>query len=550
MMVNLRWRNLLVGILMLALIFPFAAMVEASGNDSDQGQTRHRVIITFKQKPGKAEMAHIQAVGGRVDKSYRNMRSLVVELTEEEIQKMSQDTNISAIEEDAVIESYSDQVPWGISSTQAPVVWSQTTGQGVRVAILDTGVDINHADLTFFGGYNTIDSSDYSGTANHGTHVSGIIGALANNAGIVGMAPQVQLYSVKVLKDDGSGSLSALIAGLDWAITNDMDIVNMSLGTSSDTLALRSAIDRAYAAGILLIAAAGNSGTADGSGDTVRYPAKYEKVVAVGAVNNSNVRASFSATGPDLELSAPGVSIYSTVPGSRYGSASGTSMAAPHVTGAAALIWAQNPKMNHDQVRAALRQGALNAGDKNLYGYGIINLSSWVEDIPDVIENPDYESQVPVSVVPDSNIEEKTDDETPEEGSTVPAPVNSKVQIKLKVGSKYATVSGRIIQMDVAPYLLKSSNRTMIPIRFVSENMGAKVEWDDLAKRITIRLDGQEVIMTIGSKNVKVNGVPCTTDVAPYIKNGRTFVPVRFISESIGAKVEYFSVTKEILITK
>lgn len=189
------------------------------------------------------------------------------------------------------------------------------------------------------------------------------------------MAPAVELFAVKVLRDDGSGTVSALIAGIDWSVKNGMQVVNMSLSTATDSQSLRLAVDNAYAAGVLLIAAAGNSGTADGSGDTVRFPARYDSVIAVAATDRHNVRASFSATGSTLELSAPGVIINSTLPDSRFGNKSGRSMAAPHVAGAAALVWAANPSLTNREIREALRDSALALGDANHFGRGLINPS-------------------------------------------------------------------------------------------------------------------------------------------------------------------------------
>ena len=418
---------------------------------------------------------------------------------------------------DVEIESFAEQIPWGVEHTSAPAVWPYAAGRGIKVAVLDTGVDTSHVDLTFRGGVNTIDGSSYTGVANHGSHVSGIIGALANSQGVVGMAPAVELYSVKVLADDGKGSLSALIAGLDWAVENDMDIVNMSLGTSTDTSVLKSAVDRAYSAGILLIAAAGNSGTVAGDLDTVRYPAKYESVIAVGAVDKNSVRASFSATGQELELTAPGVSIYSTIPGSRYALASGTSMAAPHVAGAAALIWSKNTGLSNVQVRNLLRENAIRTGTSFQYGYGIINLNHLI----------------------------------PQTVPTNPEPAASyDLQITLTVGSKTTLVNDKTLLLDVAPFIDSTAYRTMIPIRFISENMGADVLWNQELKQVTIKGYNQVVVLTVGSKIVYVNGQRRILDVSPVVKDGRTFVPIRFVSETLGAEVSWESIARKVIIQK
>lgn len=162
--------------------------------------------------------------------------------------------------------------------------------------------------------------------------MAGIIGAIDNTIGVIGVGPQIDLYAVKVLDRNGSGYLSDVIEGLDWAIQNKMQVVNMSLGTASNVLSFREAVQRVYQAGIVQVAAAGNSGGA------VSYPAAYPEVIAVSATDQNDVIASWSSRGPEVDLAAPGVNIYSTYKGQTYKTLSGTSMAAPHVTGTAALV--------------------------------------------------------------------------------------------------------------------------------------------------------------------------------------------------------------------
>lgn len=172
--------------------------------------------------------------------------------------------------------------------------------------------------------------------------------------------------------------MSDVVAGIQWAIDNEMDIISMSLGSNSHSATLQAACDNAYEAGILLVAAAGNDyqGWRFWEWDTVDYPARYDSVIAVGATNASDTKASWSSTGPDLELAAPGVSIYSTYLGGGYATMSGTSMACPHVAGVAALVWAGEPELTKDQVRARLRTTADDLGDPGRdewYGYGLLD---------------------------------------------------------------------------------------------------------------------------------------------------------------------------------
>jgi subtilisin family serine protease len=223
----------------------------------------------------------------------------------------------------------------------AEYAWGTSTGAGINVAVIDTGIDADHPDLAanIAGGVNYVgkgwwkpaDPSKWNDGNGHGTHVAGIIAALGNDIGVVGVAPEASLYAVRVLGNSGSGYVSDIVAALEWAILNDMDICNMSLGTDTDVESLEEACDAAAASGLLLVAAAGNDGGA------VDYPAAYSSVIAVAAVDSSDVRPSWSSYGPEVALAGPGVDVYSTWKGSGYKTISGTSMAAPHVAGTLAL---------------------------------------------------------------------------------------------------------------------------------------------------------------------------------------------------------------------
>ena len=229
---------------------------------------------------------------------------------------------------------YTDRLPWGVNRIDAERAWEVTQGKGIKVAVADTGIDYKHPDLraNYRGGVSFVpgepDPIDHN---RHGTHVAGTIAATRNCLGVVGVAPSAYLHSVKVLNSRGRGLFSYLIGGLEWCIRHKIDIINMSLGALSAPTAVKRMCDIAYSKGILLVAAAGNSGGAVG------YPAKYPSVIAVSATDSNDNLAHFSSRGPEVELCAPGVNITSTLPGGRYGNLSGTSMASPHVAGAAAL---------------------------------------------------------------------------------------------------------------------------------------------------------------------------------------------------------------------
>jgi subtilisin family serine protease len=230
---------------------------------------------------------------------------------------------------------------WGINRVHAPAAWDTTEGAGVKVAIIDTGIDLNNSDLQgkVDGGYSAITKTekpdDYQDDNGHGTHVSGTIAALRDGKGVVGVAPKARLYAVKVLDADGSGNLSDVIDGIVWAAKNGMQVANMSLGAPIDSDAMHRAVRMAKGMGVVIVAAAGNSGAAVG------YPGAYPETIAVAASDSDDQLASFSSRGPEVKFIAPGVDVVSDKLGGGLISYSGTSMASPHVAGLAALAVSQ-----------------------------------------------------------------------------------------------------------------------------------------------------------------------------------------------------------------
>lgn len=247
-----------------------------------------------------------------------------------------------------------NEVPWGIRRVNAPNAWNRTMGEGVRVAVIDTGIDANHPDLAgqVAGGYNAIDAKKpWFDDNSHGTHVSGTIAGRLDGQGVVGVAPKVKLYAVKVLDGDGGGSLTSIIKGIVWCARNDIQVANMSLGAPIGSVFMRLAVNYAHSKGVTLVAAAGNSG------GSVGYPASYESTIAVAASDSQDHIAKFSSRGKEVDFIAPGVAVKSSVPNGGYDTYNGTSMATPHMTGLAALAVARGAK-NPDAVRAALTRAA------------------------------------------------------------------------------------------------------------------------------------------------------------------------------------------------
>ncbi|TFH13182.1 MAG: peptidase S8 [Lentisphaerales bacterium] len=276
------------------------------------------------------------------------------------------------------------EVPWGIARIGAESAWGQSTGSGVKVAVLDTGIDGKHPDLAanYGGGVNIINTRKSANDDNgHGTWCAGIVAALNNNLGVVGVAPDATVYAVKVLDRRGSGFISDIIAGIQWAAASDMNVISMSLGTDSDVQALREACDAAYAAGLLIVAAAGNDGDGTEGTDEVDYPAAYESVCAVGATDLDDGHPAWSSDGNSVELAAPGVKVVSTYKGGEYGSGDGTSAACPHVSGVVALVLSLSPDMSPAEVRTLLEQTAEDlgsAGRDGFFGSGLVDAEAAV----------------------------------------------------------------------------------------------------------------------------------------------------------------------------
>lgn len=253
-------------------------------------------------------------------------------------------------------------------------------GAGVRIAILDTGVDPTHPDLSgrVVSQQNFTDSAELTDQHGHGTHVAGI----AAGSGVVyrGMAPQALVVSAKVLGDDNTGFSSWVIAGVDWALTQQAAVVNLSLGSlpsSPAPTALDEACNAAVAAGAVVIAAAGNDGP---SGGTINSPAVAAKVIAVGASTNSNILAAFSSRGPTLdgrtkpEVVAPGVGVVAPAVGGGYVTRSGTSMAAPLVSGLCACVLGARPSLTPAEFRQILIATTREiSGGPNDRGYGSVD---------------------------------------------------------------------------------------------------------------------------------------------------------------------------------
>src|SRR3989344_1712117 len=350
-------KNKIVSFLAAGVIFGVASVgMAGNGNRVD-------VFVSFDRTPSPADAALIRAFGGRVAYSYSITPAIAANIPEAALSGLSRNPHVTAVELDGEVYAADAELDnsWGVKRIGAGTVHDGgNKGLGIKIGIIDSGTDYTHPDLrdnfdSLNRGYDFVQNDDDPmDVYGHGTHVAGTACAEDNDFGVVGVAPNCALYALRVLNDDGVGAWSKTIAAMQWAVDNGLQVVNLSLGSSKNPgVAVKTAFDNAEVAGIVIVAAAGNSGNIAGKGDNIIYPAKYASVIAVGATDANNKRASFSSTGSDLEIMAPGLSVISTWNDStsylnpqpiclgsdcwyKYGS--GTSMASPHVAGAAALV--------------------------------------------------------------------------------------------------------------------------------------------------------------------------------------------------------------------
>ena len=437
---------LVVGIFGFTIGAPILAIAQGQTNDNFT-----RVIIGFDKPVGASEQALVRAYGGKIKYSYSIVNAIAAQMPESSLAGLSHNPHVTAVEADDTV--YAVDVfdteldnAWGVKHIQSGDVHAAgnkgaDVEGGVKIGIIDSGVNYLHPDLNdnfdplnlgydFY--YYDYDPMDMYG---HGTHVAGTacaedndIGSVDPKLGVVGVAPECDLYSLRVLNEEGVGYWSDIIAAVGWStgvemqiknvFTGEMltvqglklDVINLSLGKDRDPgSTVKQAFDNAEAQGVVIVAAAGNSGNVGGKGNNVIYPAKYDSVIAVAATDSNNNRASFSSTGDKVEIAAPGVNVYSTwndnagyydpqptctgtpldingdgqPDGECYKYGSGTSMASPHVAGVAALIIAAgysdyngDGAVNNRDVRAILDASATDLGSSGRdpqFGYGLVN---------------------------------------------------------------------------------------------------------------------------------------------------------------------------------
>ncbi|WP_410585809.1 S8 family serine peptidase [Amycolatopsis sp. lyj-108] len=343
--------------------------------------------------------------GGQVGHIYRHAISgFSATLTSAAVNALRHDPRVRAVEPDRIVGTTAQTVPTGVDRVHAPanpnlkINGTDDYSVDADVAVIDTGVDAQHPDLNVVSRTNCLNSGSCTDNAGsddhgHGTHVAGTIAARDDGAGVVGVAPGARIWAVKVLDQNGSGQLSGVVSGVDWvaAHADEIEVANMSLGCENcENDALRTAISNAVAKGVVFAVAAGNNHK-----DAKTFsPANHPDVVTVSAIadfdgepggrasstcraDQDDTLADFSNFGPSVEIAAPGTCILSTYPGGQYKVLSGTSMAAPHVAGAAALLTANGNRAVDRDGALAVRQRLVDTANTN-----------WTDDSGDNVKEP------------------------------------------------------------------------------------------------------------------------------------------------------------------
>jgi subtilisin len=371
-----------VGILIAVLVALLGAAPGAGAAPSG-----HYIVVLkgSAASPGSVAQRHAGRYGARVGFVYSHaLKGYSATLTAAGAADLRADPDVAAVVVDQPVHTFAQTLPTGINRIDGELS-STRSGNGsgsvnVDIAIIDTGIDTSHPELNVAGGKNCVGGSSFNDDNGHGTHVAGIAAARDNTAGVVGVAPGARLWAVKVLNSSGSGTTSQIVCGIDWvtARAGTIEVANMSLGGSSSLGSISTcsstfdpmhqAICRSTQAGVTYAVAAGNS--AANANNFV--PATYSQVITVSALADFNGQpgggaaptcradqddtfADFSNFGSDVDLIAPGVCIRSTYRGSTYATLSGTSMASPHVAGAAALYKSTHPSATPTQVKSALQ---------------------------------------------------------------------------------------------------------------------------------------------------------------------------------------------------
>lgn len=371
----------------------------------------HEVVVRFSPRPEQKKIdALVASLDAKIKRDFDKFliiksRSLT---TKQLMKKLAEHPDSVFAEPNYLLlpnrkpnDTYYTEYQWNLPLIGMEKSWDISEGSSdVIVAVVDTGVDMDHPEFAgkLVEGYNVLEDNNKPQDDNgHGTHVSGVIAAKTNNKdGIAGMTWKSKLMPIKAIGADGSGSAVDIAQGIYWATDHGADVINLSVGNYTSSAALKEACQYAFQKNVVLVAASGNDAS-----DQPSYPAAYDEVLSVAAVDHRKERADFSNFGEHVDVSAPGVDIPSTYIYSDYASLSGTSMACPHVAALAALVRSVHPDMNNRDVMDVIRQSAVDLGPPGhdqLYGYGMIDVSQTLRQLrpvePAQTEQPQQQQTV------------------------------------------------------------------------------------------------------------------------------------------------------------
>lgn len=305
--------------------------------------------------------------------------AVTIQVNENAIAGLSKRSDVRYVEQNGEMHALAQRLTWGIDRTDSEVAHTNgDTGADADIAVLDTGIDSDHPDLQAnLGSGKAFVSArgpyaeSWDDDNDHGTHCAGIADAADDSQGVKGVSTEATLHAVKVLDKRGSGSFSDIAAGIEYTADQGWDVGSMSLGASSGSQTVKDACTYATDRGVLLVAAAGNSGPCT---DCVGYPAAYSECIAVSSSASDDSLSNYSSTGPEVEIIAPGTDVYSTIPGG-YDTFSGTSMATPHVAGAAGQLMANG--YTNAEARSRLKSTAEDVGlANNEQGAGLLDTAA------------------------------------------------------------------------------------------------------------------------------------------------------------------------------
>lgn len=365
-----------------AMMLAPATIGAAPAEAESKNYVADEIIVKFKKGVSQSAMSALhEQKGAQVKETSRYGGYQVVKVkkgsVEEAVKEYNKNANVEYAEPNYIYHatwiSNDPYFPyqWNLHKIEAPCAWDFARGAGATIAVIDTGVQSNHPDLVgkVINGYDFVDDDWVPQDGNgHGTFVAGIAAAQTNNGiGIAAVAPQANILAIRVLNNSGSGTLNDIADGIRFAVDNGAEVINLSLGGTYGSTTLQQAVDYAWSRGAVIVAAAGNSGNTQ-----PHYPAYYPNVISVASTDRNDNISYFSTRGAWVDIAAPGSDIYSTYINNTYHSLSGTSMAAPHVSGVAAILASQG--RNNVQIRAAIKNSADRiSGTGTYWAHGRLN---------------------------------------------------------------------------------------------------------------------------------------------------------------------------------